>query len=189
MYNYRRLFIFLFYASVVFFLIILILAANVDGSRKTITGIAEAWSGDTLSLEGQKIRLKDISACKPGQTAVAAGVTFDCGQWAKDKLQSLINNHRLHCKQYYRSKNDAIIGQCFKTLNKGLSISQEMLQIGGAFQRNWLQTNNGKSPATVLNAQKHKLGIWSFKEIEHPEMWERKQRESKGISSTSKATD
>lgn len=49
-------------------------------------GASVVLDGDTLRVDGTKIRLMWVDACEMGQPTTAGNTKFDCGQWAKDKL-------------------------------------------------------------------------------------------------------
>ncbi len=59
------------------------------GDRPTladITGPARIIDGDTIDIAGERIRLHGIDAPESGQTCVADGVTWPCGQSATAAL-------------------------------------------------------------------------------------------------------
>ena len=65
--------------------------------RETITGSAYAIDGDTLRMDGRRIRLVGIDTCESGQPARRAGNTIDCGDWAKWLMVEKIRDHRVRC--------------------------------------------------------------------------------------------
>ncbi|TCM57345.1 endonuclease YncB(thermonuclease family) [Rhizobium sp. PP-F2F-G48] len=76
------------------------LAADRIGGQgaTTLSGAPRVVDGDTLAIEGNRIRLLGIDAPERAQTCERDGETWDCGQEARRHLARLIGRSPVDCK-------------------------------------------------------------------------------------------
>jgi len=132
--------------------------------------------GDTIRLNGEKIRFSGIDAPESNfmgkkQTCKLNDKDIFCGELAKKKLIEKIGKNKVNCvleKDKDRYKRS--IGECFVN---GESLSVYMVRNGLAFD--WPQYSKGKFFKEQEFAKKNNLGIWSMK-FEYPWIWRSKNR-------------
>ena len=90
---------------------------------KIISGIAKVTDGDTIQIEGKKIRFFGIDAPEKKQQCKKPWLTisfisfnknYPCGQISTDKLKQKINNKLLICKWSNKDRYKRYIAECFK---------------------------------------------------------------------------
>jgi endonuclease YncB( thermonuclease family) len=110
-----------------------------------------AVDGDTLIMDEQRIRLKSIDAPEIKQTCQIAKKSWKCGEAAKQKLESLIQNQELTCYNKGKDKYGRTLAICFIG---NLDINAEMIKTGYAIAYDKVYLEEEKY------AKQHKLGIW-----------------------------
>ena len=131
---------------------------------KIISGIAKVTDGDTIQIEGKKIRFFGIDApekkqqCrKPWLTIsfISLNKDYTCGQIYTDKLKKKINNKLLICKWNNKDRYNRYIAECFK--NK-TNLNAWMVRNGYAVV---YRKYSKKFVSQEILAKKEKLGLWS----------------------------
>jgi endonuclease YncB( thermonuclease family) len=107
-------------------LLALLLAAPL--SAQTLTGPARAIDGDTLELQGQRVRLHGVDAPEIRQTCtrpclecdLAMGVTpglssetYACGVAARRRLEELIDSRPVTCRALDKDRYGRAVARCF----------------------------------------------------------------------------
>ena len=120
--------------------------------------------GDSLELDGARIRLEGIDAPEYHQQCKDnAGKSYACGQVSLDYLKSLVKGQEITCQcadepdRYGRK-----LCECFAD---GLSLNQEMVRAGQA-----VSYRSEKMNVLEKNAKKEKAGIWQGKFM-HPALY------------------
>ena len=142
-------------------------------------GKAIVIDGDTVKINGKKIRFSGIDAPESyfkgkKQTCVEYNKEVFCGQISKDKLIEKIGSNSVNCKiEKNKDKYKRLIGECFI---KKESLSIFMVRNGYAFD--WPYYSERKFANDQEYAKKNKLGFWNMK-FEYPWIWKKKVREKK----------
>ena len=122
---------------------------------ETITDIATVTDGDSLILNGEKIRLWGIDAPELNQTCAKAGTTWACGEEAKTALTSLVTDKPVTCQTEDIDRYNRIVAECFIG---NQSINARLVKNG------WAIAYRRYSMAFVdeeKTAQQKEVGIWS----------------------------
>ena len=131
---------------------------------KIISGIAKVTDGDSIQIEGKKIRFFGIDAPEKKQQCRKPWLTisfisfskdYPCGQISTDNLKKKINNKFLTCKWTNKDKYKRYIAECFK--NKK-NINAWMVRNGYAVA---YREYSKKFISQEIFAKKEKLGLWS----------------------------
>ncbi len=131
---------------------------------KIISGIAKVTDGDTIQIEGKKIRFFGIDApekkqqCrKPWLTIsfISLNKDYPCGQISTDKLKKKINNKLLICKWINKDRYKRYIAECFKDKT---NVNSWMVRNGYAVA---YRKYSKKFVSQEIFAKKEKLGLWS----------------------------
>tara|TARA_B100001123_G_C15135765_1_gene957297 strand:+ start:105 stop:959 length:855 start_codon:yes stop_codon:yes gene_type:complete len=111
--------------------------------------------GDTIVLNGEKIRFNGIDAPELNQTCVREVKRTQCGVKAKEILLKKIGNSKLDCIKQGKDRYNRTLGECFV---RGESLSRFLVKRGYAFAyRNYSE----KFIDEEEFAKKNNLGVWS----------------------------
>ena len=147
--------------------------------EKNITrGKAIVMDGDTIKINGEKIRFGGIDAPESyfmgkKQTCIEDNKEIFCGQISKYKLIEKIGNNSVNCKVENKDKYKRSVGECFI---KEESLSVFMVRNGYAFD--WPYYSKGKFAKDQEYAKLNNFGIWNMK-FEYPWIWRKKVRGKK----------
>ena len=131
---------------------------------KIISGIAKVTDGDTIRIEGKKIRFYGIDAPEKKQQCKKPWLTisfisfskdYPCGQISTDKLKKKINNKSLICKWTNKDRYKRYIAECFKDKT---NINAWMVRNGYAVA---YRKYSRKFVSQEIFAKKEKLCLWS----------------------------
>ena len=142
-------------------------------------GEAVVVDGDTVKINGKKIRFGGIDAPESyyrgkKQTCIEDNKKVFCGQISKDKLIEKIGTNFVNCKiEKNKDIYKRLVGECFI---KEESLSVFMVRNGYAFD--WPYYSGRKFANDQEYAKMNKLGIWNMK-FEYPWIWKKKVREKK----------
>ena len=128
--------------------------------------------GDTIVLNGEKIRLRGMDAPEMKQSCRNSDwKKIQCGEIAKGKLIEMIGDNKVICDIKGKDRYKRKLGYCYVgTLN----LNQEMVKRGYAVSYSKYDTN---FVADERVAREKKLGFWAGK-FENPEKWRRKQNKN-----------
>ena len=73
---------------------------------------AVVHDGDTLSLAGERIRLRGLDAPELSQTCSRAGADYACGRVARDALTALVGQAQTTCEGWRRDRYGRLLGDC-----------------------------------------------------------------------------
>lgn len=120
-----------------------------------LAGRAVAVDGDTLDVQGQRVRLEGIDAPEMGQTCGRRLVgQWKCGRAAQEALDELVAGRRVDCEQKGQDKYGRSLGICFVD---GRDINAELVRRGLA----WAFVQYSQTYVTQeAEARKEKAGIW-----------------------------
>jgi endonuclease YncB( thermonuclease family) len=122
--------------------------------------------GDTIDIDGRRIRLEGIGAPEGRQTCTRDGVPEACGLIAADALAAIIGGAAIECRSKGEDQYDRMLGVCFRG---DFDINGEMVRRGNAvaYKRYaWHYV-----PHELLARLKGR-GIWAT-EFVSPESWRR----------------
>ena len=102
------------YALTFAILMLLLLAvARFDQfETKTLGGQAVVNDGDSLTLGGERIRLRGIDAPEFSQTCIRAGQSYPCGHESRLALKRALTLGKLACEGWERDKFDRLLAVC-----------------------------------------------------------------------------
>mgnify|MGYP001161027685 FL=1 len=131
---------------------------------KTIEGNAFVVDGDTIKINGEKIRFSGIDAPESyykgkEQICFKEDERISCGKLSKAFLIKAINNHKVICEieakpDRYKRK----LGECFV---KQKSLSRILVRNGYAFD--YPRYSKKKYAEDQEFAKNNKLGLWDMK--------------------------
>ncbi|WP_457583385.1 thermonuclease family protein [Ensifer canadensis] len=127
-----------------------------------LTGIAIASDGDSLRLDGRRIRLEGIDAPEIGQTCSREGAEWDCGVDARQRLRAMVSGRTTVCRLHGRDKYGRDLGACE---TNGSDVAQQMVATGYA-------VSYGRYQQEEASAEKQKIGLWAG-DFARPQAWRR----------------
>lgn len=153
--------------------LLILLAARLDRieTRKT-EGTAIVNDGDTITLGGERIRMRGIDAPEYSQICRRDGADYPCGRLARQSLVRLISGRPVSCTGWQRDRYGRLLGDC-KAGGKDLNRAQ--VEAGWAIAYGDFETEQAA-------ARSGKSGIWAgtfdephdWRESHDREMVERK---------------
>ncbi len=147
-------------------LIILLSLPNLSVSaEKTIIGKAQVIDGDTIKVNGKKIRLFGIDAPEKNQICTKNSNYYNCGSTSTKFLKEIIKNETIECTYKNLDRYGRILGICG-------DINGKMVEFGHAVA--YVRYSKKYLPLQK-KAKNEKRGIWSGK-FDMPEDWRRKNK-------------
>lgn len=98
-------------------------------SDRPIFGTAQAQDGDSLEINGVRIRLHGIDAPEFDQTCRKGQTEWACGAEAADNLSRLVTGREVRCTNLGKDQYDRILGRC--TVN-GMDVNSAVVERGHA---------------------------------------------------------
>ncbi len=117
--------------------------------------------GDTIHLNGEKIRFTGIDTPELKQTCVKEGLTEPCGVTAKEILIKKIGDNKVECINEGKDQYKRTLAECF-VHNK--SLSSYLVRSGYAFA---YRKYSKKFIKDEDYARLNKIGMWSMN-FEYP---------------------
>lgn len=119
--------------------------------------------GDTLVLDGERIRLHGIDAPELRQTCdTARGEPWACGRWARDRLSALIGAGSVQCETVDTDRYGRSVARCWasagaQTGELGTSLNAQMVALGAAtayrrYSHDYIATEDA--------ARREARGVW-----------------------------
>lgn len=140
-------------ATALAFLVLVALIAAKLGDRPDIRhqGAFRAADGDSLVLDGQRLRLKGIDAPELSQTCERQGQEWACGRQARRALQELVSQPGTQCGGNERDRYDRLLVTCH---NDAGNINARMVASGMA-------VSYGGYAREEEQARAGRLGLWA----------------------------
>lgn len=98
-------------------------------SDRPIFGTAQAQDGDSLEINGVRIRLHGIDAPEFDQTCRKGQTEWACGAESADNLSRLVTGREVRCTNLGKDQYDRILGRC--TVN-GMDVNRTVVERGHA---------------------------------------------------------
>ena len=124
--------------------------------------------GDTIHLNGKKIRFSGIDTPELKQKCIRNGVKNSCGITAKKLLTKVIGNNNVDCVSEGQDQYNRILAECFVSNE---SLSSYLVKSGYAFA---YRKYSKKFIDDEDYARTNKLGMWSM-QFEYPWDFRRKK--------------
>ena len=138
------------------FLLVFLLTINDIKSQEL-----KVVDGDTIHLNGEKIRFKGIDTPELKQICIKDGTKNRCGQTAKQILINKIGDNRVECIREGRDQYQRTLAECFVNDE---SLSSYLVKSGYAFA---YRKYSKKFINDENYARGKKIGMWSMK-FEYP---------------------
>lgn len=122
--------------------------------------------GDSLELDGVRVRLIGIDAPETDQTCVLAGRSHPCGREARDYLLHLIAGRDVACAWSREDRYGRLLGRC----------RAGDTDLNAAMVRNGWAVAYGGYEAEEADARAHRRGLWAG-EFTWPEDFRREARD------------
>ena len=149
-------------------LVMLALLSPTYSYATDLTGIPRIVDGDTIHLNGTKIRLHGIDTPEMRQECIdQAGESYRCGEAATAALRALIGSQPVRCEGSAYDRYKRLIAICY---SGSVNLNKEMVKLG------WALSYRKYSKDYVVveaEAQEAKLGLWAG-EFDKPWDWRRK---------------
>lgn len=135
--------------------------------------VVRVLDGDTLHVDGQRIRLDGIDAPELSQTCLdAQSRPWDCGQAARLRLAALVWGVRVACSPQGQDRYGRTLAVCS---------AGDIADIGAALVREGLAVNYDRYTSAYrfdqLRARAAGRGLWQG-EFQTPEQWRHSRRRS-----------
>lgn len=135
------------------------------GDRIEIVGQPRVVDGDSLELDGERIRLLGIDAPELAQKCMRKGKPWACGQAARHALRTHIAGSDVICRSTGEDQHGRWLAICKLG---GHEINAWMVEAGWAVDFGGYAIEEGK-------ARRAKSGIWQSV-FENPQEWRRNNR-------------
>jgi len=112
--------------------------------------------GDTIHLNGEKIRFTGIDTPELKQTCIKEGVIEPCGVTAKEFLIEKIGNNKVNCISQGKDQYKRTLAECFVN---GESLSSYLVRSGYGFA---YRRYSKKFIPDEDYAKANKIGMWSM---------------------------
>ena len=126
--------------------------------------------GDTIKIDGDKIRFSGIDTPELKQTCDKDGVKILCGLNAKKILVNKIGNNKVTCVREGKDRYKRVLAECFVNNE---SLSRYLVKTGYAFD--FKRYSKEKFNLEEEYAKENKLGLWTMKFL-YPWEWRDKIR-------------
>ena len=130
-------------------------------NTETKSQVIQITDGDTIKIDGEKIRFSGIDTPELKQFCVKESIKNSCGLKAKNILEDKIGKFKVTCIKENKDQYNRTLAECFVN-NK--SLSSYLVRSGYAFA---YRKYSKKFVADEDYARKNKIGMWSM-EFEFP---------------------
>ena len=134
----------------------------------TMGGRLHVADGDSLTLDGVRVRLRGIDAPESVQSCTLAGMSHPCGREAREHLVHLIGGRPVTCTWGREDRYGRRLGRCRAGET---DLNAEMVRSG------WAVAYGGYEREEA-DARAHRRGLWSS-DFAWPEDFRRARREAR----------
>jgi endonuclease YncB( thermonuclease family) len=147
-------------AAAILALLILVTARLDRVSTRNVTGEAVINDGDTITLKGERIRLRGIDAPEYHQTCEKGGATYACGRAAREALARLAGSGAIECSGWERDRYDRLLAVC---RSGAVDLNRRLVEDGWAIAY-------GDYADAEQSARERHVGLWAGT-FERPRDW------------------
>ena len=119
-----------------------------------ITGTPTITDGDTIRINGARIRLHGIDAPETAQTCITGDTVWPCGTEATLALTHLIADHTITCHQRGIDRYQRVIAECFAG---SINLNATMVRHGWAIAYRYYSLDY---IADETLARRDRVGLW-----------------------------
>jgi endonuclease YncB( thermonuclease family) len=142
-------------------ILLLVIVTRFDRvETRTLGGQAVVNDGDSLTINGARIRLRGIDAPEFSQTCMRNGQTYPCGREARQALQRSLVLGVLSCEGWERDKFGRLLAVCRAG---SVDLNRRQVELGWAI-------SYGDYFAAENEARAAKRGLWAGS-FEQPRAW------------------
>ncbi len=135
----------------------ILLLLPTTSSAKDLAGRPRVLDGDTVVLEGTKVRLHDIDAPERDQWCLSpTSARYPCGEHAARALFQAIGTGDVRCQSRGTDRYGRMLGVCFTVA--GLNLNSWLVRAGYAVSYN---RHSGSYLSEEAEAQAAGRGLWS----------------------------
>lgn len=136
-------------------------------ATRQVAGTVALADGDSLTLGGERIRLRGIDAPEYSQQCARDGRTYACGRRARQELAELIKGRAVTCQGWERDRYGRLIARCTAD---GRDLGRAMVESGWAI-------SYGEYRAAEAQARSAGQGLWAGT-FEAPQDWRAGRRDA-----------
>lgn len=129
---------------------------------ETLRGTARVADGDSLILDGERVRLEGIDAPELTQTCTRAGADYPCGREAREALARLVAGRAVSCESRQHDRYERVLATC---VAGGVEVNRAMVEAG------WAVAYGDYHDAEAAARQAGR-GLWAGA-FERPQDWRR----------------
>ena len=132
---------------------------SVTSPSSALIGRASVIDGDTIEIQGERVRLNGIDAPESAQLCNdASGKSYRCGAVAAQALSAfLAKSSPTKCEYVERDQYGRFVGNCLRA--DGSSVAAWLVRNGHALD--WRRYSNGAYAADQKTAAAAKVGLWA----------------------------
>lgn len=151
--------------TIALFAVLAFLVARLDqANTRTEQGVAKVVDGDSIELDGQRIRLRGIDAPEYRQTCARDGRDYPCGRQSREALLRLTRNKTVACSGWRDDQYGRLLADCTAD---GVDLNRTQVAQGWAVAY-------GDFERDEAAARSARLGMWAG-EFERPRQWRDRQ--------------
>lgn len=159
--------------ALAFLVLVALIAAKLnDKADMQYRGAFHAGDGDSLVLDGERMRLKGIDAPELSQTCERSGQEWPCGRQAQRVLQRLVSESGVQCGGGERDRYERLLVTC---RSKAGNINARMVASGMAVSYGGYQREEGQ-------ARTARLGLWAGRFEMPRDVRDQARHESSGLA-------
>ncbi|MGB6119698.1 MAG: thermonuclease family protein [Mesorhizobium sp.] len=148
-----------------FLIALLVVFARFGGiEQKQLTGQAVVNDGDSITMNGERLRLRGIDAPEYDQTCMKNAAAYDCGRESRRSLQALVRSGPLACEGWEKDRYDRLLVICKAG---GVDINRRQVELGWA-------VSYGDYEGDERAARQARKGVWQG-EFERPRAYRQRR--------------